>query len=276
MRRFFMISPVSPKNLFVLLLVFLSAACSTVRYETGRSYKKLSADEKTLADTLLAYGLDHEALYTLMDTLKPVSSLKMYRFPLLSASVSQKDSSLITLQQLQKIARNMSNREVEFVVNPYERVDSIYKNIQLYAVRKSRLRSVIRQHKDFYAGLGITEDSPAETVLSVTEYESAYDRWRSYGYLFGYPDYAVDFFVEAGKSEDSTQQFVKRDFFAIPVYARETGYFTYAMPKGHTPGAVDSLIYHKAGLTLSAYKARKQKYLKSSGFKAVRMWQKSL
>lgn len=267
---------ISSKSLFVLILIFLCAACSTVRYETGRSYKKLSTDEKVLADTLLAYGLDHEALYTLMDTLKPVSSLKMYRFPLLSASVSQRDSSLIKLQQLQKVARTMSNREIEFVVNPYKRTDSIYKNIQLYAVRKSRLKSIIRQHKDFYVKLGITEDSPAETVLSITEYESPYDRWRSYGYLFGYPDYAVDFFVEAGKSEDSTKQFVKRDFFTIPVYARETGHFTYAMPKGHTPGAVDSLIYHKAGRTLSAYKTRKQKYFKSSGFKAVRMWQKSL
>jgi len=265
----------TPKNLFIFFIILLFTACSTVRYETGRSYRKLSTDEKAIADTLLAYGLDHEALYTLMDTLKPISSLKMYRFPLLSASVSQKDSSLIKLQQLQKVARNMSNKEVEFVVNPYKRVDSIYKNIQLYAVRKSRLKSIIRQHKDFYGKLGITEDSPAETVLSITEYESPYDRWRSYGYLFGYPDYAVDFFVEAGKSEDSTQQFVKRDFFAIPVYARQTGYFTYAMPKGHTPGAVDSLIYHKAGRTLATYKLKRQKYFKSAGFQSVKLWRQS-
>ncbi|MCY1541622.1 hypothetical protein D9M68_773230 [compost metagenome] len=170
----------------------------------------------------------------------------------------------------------MSNREVEFIVNPYKMTDSIYKNIQLYSVRKSRLKSMIRQHKDFYGRLGITENTAAETVLSITEYESKFDRWRSYGYLFGYPDYAVDFFVEAGKSEDTTKQFVKRDFFAIPVYVRETGYFTYAMPKGHIPGAVDSLIYHKAGRTLSAYKVKRQKYFKSSGFKAVNLWQKTL
>ncbi|MCD8539863.1 MAG: hypothetical protein LRY55_08925 [Leadbetterella sp.] len=247
-----------------------------MRYETGRSYKKLTRNEKSIADSLLAYGLDHEALFTLMDTLKPVSSLKMYRFPLLSSSVSRKDSALIQFREIQKIARDLSNKEIEFVVNPYRRTDSIYKNVQLYAVRKSRLKSVIRQHRDFYARLGITEHSPAETVLSITEYESAYDRWRSYGYLFGYPDYAVDFFVEAGKSEDSTKQFVKRDFFAIPVYARETGYFTYAIPKGHTPGAIDSLIRHKAGYTLAAYKTQRQKYFRPSGFRAVKLWQKSL
>lgn len=69
MRRSFINSHISPKNLFILLLVFSSTACSTVHYETGRSCEKLSTDEKALADTLLAYGLDHEALYTLMDTL---------------------------------------------------------------------------------------------------------------------------------------------------------------------------------------------------------------
>ncbi len=264
------------KNLFILIMLSLLTGCSMARYETRRSYKKLSPDERAVADSLLAYGLDHEALYTLMDTLKPVSSLKMYRLPLLSLSDAQRDSSRTKLEEIQKIAKEMSNREVEFIVNPYKMTDSIYKNIQLYSVRKSRLKSMIRQHKDFYGKLGITEDTPAERVLSVTEYESKYDRWRSYGYLFGYPDYAVDFFVEAGKSEDSTKQFVKRDFFAIPVYARETGYFTYAMPKGHTPGEIDSLILHKAGQTLSTYKIKRQKYFKNLGFKAVKLWLNSL
>ena len=113
-------------------------------------------------------------------------------------------------------------------------------------------------------------------VLSITENGHQYDRWRSYGYLFGYPDYAVDFFVEAGKSEDSTKQFVKRDFFAIPVYARETGYFTYAIPKGHQPGESDELIRDKARHTLAKYKVQRQKFARDSGFKSMKMWWKSV
>lgn len=263
-------------RLGLFLLISLLPACRSPKSTVSKAYKKMSTVQKQTADSLLAYGLDHEALYTLLDTLKPVSSLKLYRLPLLSSLLTQRDSALNALQNVQKVAAGLSRGDFEFLLTPFERRDSIYKNIQLYAVRKSRLKSMIRSHRDFYARLGITEDTPPATVLAVTEYETPYDRWRSYGYLFGYPDYAVDFFVEAGKTQDSTSQFVKRDFFQIPVFAAEKGYFTYAMPQGHTPGVTDSLIHQKAGRVLQDYKTRRPKYRNGSGLKATKLWYRKL
>ncbi len=236
----------------------------------------MSIVEKQTADSLLAYGLDHEALYTLLDTLKPVSSIKFYRLPLLSTLPGQRDSALNVLQNVQRVATGLSRGDFEFLVIPFERQDSIYKNIELYVVRKSRLKSMIHNHRNFYARLGISEETPPATVLTITEYENKYDRWRSYGYLFGYPDYAVDFFVEAGKVQDSTSQFVKRDFFQVPVFAAEKGYFTYAMPQGHTPGATDSLIHQQAAGMLLDYKRIRPKYRADSGLKATKLWYKKL
>ena len=106
------------------------------------------------------------------------------------------------------------------------------------------------------------------------EYEKKYERWRSYGYLFGYPSYAVDFFVAAGKSEDSTKLFVKRDFFAIPVFAGETGHFTYAIPKGYLPSSIDSSIYNKAIPTLNKYKRARIMYTKNGQTKAFKLFKK--
>jgi hypothetical protein len=136
------------------------------------------------------------------------------------------------------------------------------------------MAKVIALHQPFYGQLGINPQSHPATVLAITEYEQKYNRWRSYGYLFGYPDYAVDFFVEAGKQQDSGKEFVKRDFFQIPVFAGNSGYFTYAIPKGHQPGTIDSLIYKNAANTLINYKQIRSIFMSSSRMKAIRLLNK--
>lgn len=255
----------------ISLLIVLSNACSPIA-AVKKNYRQLSAAEKAMVDSVLLYALDHEALYTLADTLKPMSSVKLYGLPLLSNNRLQLDSALQQLASLQRIVNTLNGGDWQFVLNPFERPDSIYKNIELYVVRKSRMASVINQHQSFYGTLGISPHSNPATVAAVTEYESKYNRWRSYGYLFGYPDHAVDFFVAAGKEQDSTRQFVKRDFFHIPVYAGASGYFTYAVPKGYSPAEVDSIIYRKAALTLKNYSTLRQKYVRKTGVPAVKIF----
>lgn len=239
-----------------------------------RSYRNMSASEKAVADSIMAYALDHEALYSLQDTLKPMSSIKMYRLPLLSSHKPQADSGFYALAALQKTVNLLNSGDWQFILNPFERPDSIYKNIELYVVRKSKMASVIAKHQAFYSRLGISPSTNPATVVAITEYENKYDRWRSYGYLFGYPDYAVDFFVTAGKEQDSTKQFVKRDFIHIPVYTGTSGYFTYAVPKGYQPGNTDSIIYRKALQTLDEYKLLRKKYSNTKGLKAIKLFTK--
>lgn len=255
----------------IILIASVAFACNMPKRAINKSYRALSLEQQVLADSLLLYGLNHEALYTLTDTLKPMSSIRLYRFPLFG-NAQQKDSSILQLKQLQELCNRLSIGDWQFVFNPFERKDSIYRNVEIYVVRKSRLQNLIRTHELFYANFGITVNTPPATILAITEYEQKYNRWRSYGYLFGYPDYAVDFFVAAGKEQDSTRQFVKRNFFNIPVYAAEKGYFTYAIPQTYQPGNMDSSLYAAAQKTLNRYKRKAGTKEKPTNLKPHKIW----
>jgi len=248
----------------------LLEACSPYR-KIYQVYRGMDVEEQSLVDSILAYALDHEAIYTLQDTLKPMSSVKFFQLPLLSFDKMQLDSGLNVLRKTQKAFSNINSKNWKFVFNPFERSDSIYKNIELYVIRKEQLSTVIARHMEFYAGLGLSSQSSPETILAVTEHAPKYQRWRSYGYLFGYPDHAVDFFVNAGKEQDSTGNFVNRSFFQIPVFASKTGYFTYALPKDYQPGVLDSAIHHRAEIILQEYNRVRKKYLTPSGLKAMKL-----
>lgn len=260
--------------LALALISSLAASCNSPKHLIGRAYRQMNEQEKAMSDSMLLYALDHEAIYSLVDTLKPMSSVRFYRLPLLSPDPVQRDSAQRALNSLAIIAEKMSTGDWQFILQPFERSDSIYKNVEIYVIRRLKMRKMIGQHIPFYSSLGIAPLSDPAAVLAVTEYEQKYRRWQSYGYLFGYPDYAVDFFVQAGKSQDSTGTFVKRNFFAIPVYTGKTGHFTYAIPQGHQTGAVDSAIYSKAVRTLNRYSLLRQKYTVNHKTRAFRIFQK--
>ncbi|MFY7652710.1 MAG: hypothetical protein ACOVQE_08390 [Chitinophagaceae bacterium] len=261
------------KLYYTICILFILIACSPVN-SIKKKYRLLSNYEQTLADSLISYALDHEALYSLLDTLKPISSIKFMQLPLFSSNTQQVDSAKQVLNTYQKIINQLSHKNWEFVLNPFERTDSIYKNFEIYVVNKTKLKLIVERNQAFYHTLGIDVNSHPAQILAITEYEQKYNRWRSYGYLFGYPNYAVDFFVNAGKEQDSTKQFVKRDFFHIPVNAANAGYFTYAVPKGYAFTTEDSTLYFKAKKTLGNYQKNKRKYLAPNGIKAVKMWYK--
>ena len=233
--------------------------------------KSMDEDQKRQADSLLTYALDHEALYTISDTLKPISSVKLFRLPLLSKDALVQQKAIDSLRKLYSLIHKLNTKELQFILNPFERNDGEYKNLELYVVRNSAISKVLQQYASFYGRIGISEHTTPATVLSVTEFENKYDRWRSYGYLFGYPAHAVDFFVEAGKIQDSTGQFVQRNFFAIPVFAGATGYFTYAIPKNYQPTQIDSTLYQKAVITLDQYRKVKEKNKNVSAFQLLKL-----
>ena len=261
------------KLFFSIVLCTFFISCSSL-HQTNSNYKKMSFEEKNLIDSIFAKALDHEALYTLLDTLKPISSIKFYKFPLLSLNKEQADSASTALFNLQNAINKLNSKTFSFILNPFERKDSIYKNFELYVVRNRKLATTISNQQSFYNSIGISPLAKPETVLAITEYENKYNRWRSYGYLFGYPNYAVDFFVDAGKTQDSTNKFVKRDFFAIPVFAGDRGYFTYAIPKDFKTNEIDSSIYNTALATLNKYKKIRLKYEQINGLQSTKLFLK--
>lgn len=131
---------------------------------------------------------------------------------------------------------------------------------------------VINSHLDFFAYMGIVPGTDPGIVLSTVENQEQILRLRAYGYLFGYPDYAVDFFVEAYHQGKQTKSFVERDFFQIPVFSSKTGHFVYAMPKGHTPTETDSTLYRRALTVLDRYRNIRSTYFNAdSTFQSLKL-----
>ncbi len=261
--------------------VVLLASCVSTRKSIGINDKY----DHALADSILAYALDHESVYTLLDTIKPVSSVKFLRYKIAADSNTisgeshiVRDISLLDeLKKYQKVCDVLSIGDWQFVLMPFAMTTNGDRNIEIYVVRKSKFRSMLEHKKHFFGQWGFTPDADPATVLPVIEYEKKYDRFRGYGYLFGYPDYAVDFFVEAAihSDKDTSIKIVPRDFFAIPVFAGPKGYFTYAIPKGHRPTTSDSLTYYKAIKLLELYKTERSKYVNTTGeYNATALWMK--
>jgi len=271
------------KHFSLTLLTFvLLASCSTQK----ALQKSIGKDDydRALADTVLAYALDHEALYSLADTLKPISSVKFLRYAIAKDStmkdgdaiITTKDSLLQKIEAYQKACKALSKGDFEFVLLPFQRTEKTIRNIEIYVVRKSRLASLLKTYSSFFGQWGFTPTTKPAVLLTTVEFESRLDRNRAYGYLFGYPSYAVDFFVESTRTQeaDTAKKLVSRDFFAIPVFAGDKGHFTYAMPKGYQPTATDSTIYNKAILTLQKYKAIRKNFNTPQGLKAMQLWMK--
>ena len=73
--------------------------------------------------------------------------------------------------------------------------------------------------------------------------------------MFGYPEYAIDFFVEAGVHQRTTGEFIERDFRQIPTFTSQSGRFVYAVPKLCRPGPEDQVLELRASHLLSEYRA---------------------
>jgi len=268
------------KYLYSFFISMILFGCSLTH--PGAQYRKLSLEEKKQVDTLLLSALDHEALYTLLDTIKPISSVKMVRYPIAPDNAHQLGTvspikNLLQVDSLDRyylLSNKLSGSKVEFVMIPYKAADKENRNVQLYVVRKAILQKIIAEKADFFGQFGITKNTPAHGVISIIEHAHAYNRWRGYGYLFGYPDHAVDFFVRAGITQDSTGKFVERKFFSMPVFAGTKGYFTYALPENYMPNSIDSAIYQQVNTKLNKYKQDREKWVGKNKMKTRKILRK--
>ncbi|MBX3147944.1 MAG: hypothetical protein KF785_14360, partial [Gemmatimonadales bacterium] len=136
----------------------------------------------------------------------------------------------------------------------------------LVLFHRAGVRRTIEAHADFFARLGLTPSADPDEVLAVVEHADRADRWRGYGYLFGYPDPAVDFFVEAGIQGDSLRTVVPRDFRRVETYhkwpAERDGpptqsTFVYAVPKGASDSPEDIALRDRAAPIYAEYLRRR-------------------
>ncbi len=139
------------------------------------------------------------------------------------------------------------------------------------------LDAVLARHAEFFAPLGFTRGSHPMEVLTAIEWSDRAPRWRGQGYLYGYPDYAVDFFVQAGEAEARTGQFVPRDPVRVPTFGTtlERSNFVWTAAKGHTENEQDRALTTRAARILAAYTERRARYIgpgKPGAFALLRDW----
>jgi hypothetical protein len=274
---------------FVFLSLLLLTGCGTnsglfERRQMNSSipfpgYERLSGSDRVLADSLIAYALDHEALYSLMGDLKPMSSVGLpVRFPLGKDSTqvegqhqvvaTQSDSiqtAIAELARWNRVLTALSFDHHQFLLIPFKKTRYGDRYLQILLCRTDLLDSLLRAQAPFFAQWGFVPGTDPAVVLTAIEFEEKHDRYRAYGYLFGYPRHAVDFFVRASQQKQQSGEFVQRSFFKIPVHVRKDGYFTYALPKDFQPLPADSTTYYQATTVLEEYRALRPKYIDKKG-----------
>jgi len=259
-------------SLILLSLFILSCRGSKSLVSVNQPY---TGYEQHLIDSILQYGLDHEALYTMLGDIKPMSSLVSFWLPIanndslkkISANVVNRETHGIYLDKLysaQQALNKLDFPDLRFVLIPYKASQGNKRIVQLSVVRVSSLDSLLKVKESFFGQFGLVPGADPAVVVSMIENADRYERNRGYGYLFGYPDYAVDFFVNSAISanKNKSEKPEPRSFFQIPVYAGNNGYFVYAYPKDREPTAVvDSVIYHKSEKVLHDYKKIRNNYV---------------
>lgn len=263
-------------SLLMLILVVSVISCNSTRNTVVKFEDSvaLSSLEQRQIDSLLQWGLEHEALYTLWANIKSISSLSSYTLLNLDSIkkpgttfriAGSKSGGVDGLCDFQKIVNRLNQLNIPdltFVFVPNSWGDDM-RFVQLTVARRSVLNKVLEKKSSFFGPLGLVPGAEPHVVVSVIENLPRDERHRGYGYLFGFPDYAIDFFIKAGIKKEETGEFVERNFFRIPVYDG-IGSFVYAYPKDYTPTIeTDSILYYKSEKVLNDYKAIRGKYLRN-------------
>lgn len=219
------------------------------------------------SEALLLVALDSEALFTIFTGLKPVSGGFATFFPDMHGAMDE--AAVRRTEQLMTAwhCGGALAAGVYVFDRPDDQgaryADAIVGHVDAVA----RLRA---RHASFFAEYGWREPvSPIEVALAVEHDASRMRRWRGYGYLFGYPDYAVDFFVRAEAQRASTGTPVPRDFVSVPIYGGVRDRFAWAVEKGHVENDEDRRIRDRAAAVLASYERLRRRYISPEGRGAV-------
>jgi hypothetical protein len=238
--------------------------------------ERLPADLRAKSEALLLKALDSEALYTIIGGLKPMSSgIASFKFSVDKPDLAQIEEARKLLSVWRCGEELYADVQHFAAIYDDEKTKEKIRFADAIVFNRPALAGKIGQFPDFFTPYGITPNAHPMEVLTTIEYSRPNIRWRGYGYLFGFPLYAVDFFVTAGEEEQRTGKFVEREFYSIPVFVAEKRHFVWAVPKGHDEREEDRAIKSRAALILAEYQKRRARYIgpgKKGVVKMLRDW----
>lgn len=246
-------------SLFLVLAPLV--AQQTPRAECFPVERLAEADRGPAAELFLKL-MDSEALYTVAGGIKPMSGgYVSFRLPASATEAADVEAARRYLEAFRCGGELVATVHHFARLYPNDKTKQVERYFDGVVFHRTSLREAIRKHRDYFVPAGITESaSPIETLMAV-EYMEGPPRLRGLGYLFGYPDYAVDFFVSAAREQALTGQFVARDFVSSPTFARAERGVVYAVPKGHVESNADRELRERLAAVLAGYRKRRETYI---------------
>ncbi|TVS07529.1 MAG: hypothetical protein EA423_03955 [Phycisphaerales bacterium] len=251
----------------VLLLVvaLLLGGCAASGVPDAR--QSLGPEERRAFDELVLRMLDREALYTVAGGLKPMSS------GFWSHRLSTEEPDLEPLARTRALLELIEDGEIAAGVMVFAAEWDSKRSAEAFVVHRASMRRMLNEQRAFWAPLGIDPGTDPEVVIAIAERLPRLDRFRAYGYLFGYPDDAIDFFVAAAAEQEETGSLVRRRFISVPTHEAETNRFVWAVPEDYAGDPREDEIREIAGPILDAYREKRERYgerTPAALFRAVR------
>ena len=188
---------------------------------------------RTKARDLLLKALDGEALYTIASSIKPMSS-GFYTAQIVVAKPDLED-----VEEVRQILEAWTcGGEIRASVHHFGAVYDGRRPLEGVVFNLPAFRRMLSDESEFFASYGLSPSADLLEAVLAVEYEQTTARLRGYGYFFGYPRFAIDFFVTAADEQKKTGRLVPRDFVSLPT-ARGEHRFIYATPKEHAQNDAD-------------------------------------
>lgn len=221
--------------------------------QSGFYLSQLPESLQTTARTTLQDLLDHEGLYTLFSDLKPMST-GFWNTRFAEADGESKD-----VRDMRQILAKfeIDGRITAGVLTFHQSYDG-KKYAEGYIANIPVLKRLLAQQASFFQSLGLDENSSPQTIIETVDRAEPELRFKGFGLLFGYPENAVEFFVEAHKQQQATSKFVERDFFHVETFSKEKGAFVWAVPKGHVANEKDLEVRQHAHAILERYRSLRE------------------
>jgi hypothetical protein len=269
--------------LSVAISVLMAGAALSGQPTQGKSpaaecfpFERLPEGLRPRAEDMLLRALDGEALYTIAGGLKPMSS------GFVSASMKVDAPDLADAEVTRQILATWTcGGEIAAGFHHFAAVYQGSRSLEAVVFHRPALRNLLVTHAAFFSPYGLSPSSDPMEVVMTVEYAATSSRLRGYGHLFGYPDHAVDFFVQASETQREEEEktgkgaLVPRDFVSLST-ARGERRFVYAVPRGHEANDADRTLKAAADGMFADYEVRRARHIKgesASGVLAlVREW----
>lgn len=237
----------------VAFTLLFAGGCATNAPTTADRDAPLSTvAERDQFRELLLKALDREALYTFVGGLKPLST----GFWQGKIDIAAADTAEIV--RVRRALAPLRNQTYYADVQAFATAHDGKRHVEAYVVHRAALAAMIEREAAFWSPLGITPCTHAAEIVANVDRLPRADRWRAYGLLFGYPNYAIDFFVEATEQARTEGGEVgpgkDRAFYHVPTPSAVEGQFTWAVPQGHVERDEDRAIRDRAAAILAAYR----------------------